>query len=178
VRDYCAVGFRVVMDVPSRSASADPATGREPISQWARIRVDEGVFHDLERGAKVVSVRPFEWGKIPQELQGARFLYSAGSERHTTSFTVEGSGTVLMAVTSSWTGGETDGDWVAECVSRNDLEAAGWTEVTRLRAGLLDWIVFRRDCVEGESFSYRTEKYLAPILIVKEGNAPGSLYQQ
>ncbi len=79
-----------------------------------------------------------------------------------------------MACTTRWGGGGNEsGDWVSELTTREELETQGWAEyVTGLSTRHIgdtepsvEYVVFSRDCVAGEIFTYRTEKYAPPTII-------------
>ncbi len=89
-----------------------------------------------------------------------------------TTFEVLDNGPVLMACTIRWGGGGNDnGDWIPELTTRAELEAQGWAEFatglkdTRLSGEIQEYVIFSRDCLAGEVFTYRTEKYRPPIII-------------
>jgi hypothetical protein len=91
----------------------------------------------------------------------------------TAEFRIAKTGAVMLAVTDRWGGGGGGGEWQKEIVNRGQLEAAGWRACGELDSYIkidgssVRWIVFTRHCERGESFSYRTEKYVAPVLIIK-----------
>ncbi len=85
-----------------------------------------------------------------------------------------------MAVTTRWGGGgNSSGDWIPELTTREELEQQGWVEFATgltdssddFAESYLDYIVFRRDSLAGEVFTYRTEKYRPPTLIRSEVTA-------
>ena len=100
-----------------------------------------------------------------------------------TTFEVLMDGPVLMACTTRWGGGGAGGEWEDELTTREELEEQGWVEFA---TGLSDtryvpdeeprpfheYIVFRRDSVAAEVFTYRTEKYRAPLIIRSETVIP------
>lgn len=91
-----------------------------------------------------------------------------------TTFDVLTDGPVLMACTTRWGGGgNSDGDWEDELTTREQLEGQGWVEFATglgiAEVGLpypgVEYIVFRRDSIAGETFTYRTEKYEPPLIL-------------
>ena len=100
-----------------------------------------------------------------------------------TTFEVLTDGPVLMACTTRWGGGgNSSGDWIPELTTQEELEEQGWVEfATGLTVahvgypypeGSFEYIVFRRDSVAGETFTYRTEKYVAPLIIRSQTVVP------
>jgi len=154
----------------------------------ADVAVDSpgGQFAPLEVGEfiNVIDHRYF-WYEVPTFAEEQNFLFwqvllSGGSADGITTFEVLSDGPVLMAVTTRWGGGgNPDGDWMPELTTREELEQQGWVEfatgLSDTRDGLPgpghEYIVFRRDSVAGEIFTYRTEKYRAPMIIRSEVTA-------
>lgn len=150
-----------------------------------------GSFVPLEIGARFWGspASMATWHEFPEFVERAMPLhfwqvYGAGWEpiasNGIVSFEVITDGLVLMAVTDRWyhsgsSGG--DVDWIPQLTSRDELIEQGWAEVA---AGMLVWdhkldcisgtghIVFRRDSLAGESFTCRTEKYIAPMLLTTQ----------
>ncbi len=124
----------------------------------------------------------YVWGDVPEFFvqQNASFWQYEHTDYPTledgvVEFEVLNSGPVLMACTTRWGGGgNSDGDWEDELTTREELEQQGWTEystgLTLRHFGYpsepsIDYVIFSRDCVAGETFSYRTEKYEPPTII-------------
>lgn len=89
-----------------------------------------------------------------------------------TTFTVLDTGPVWMLTTTRFNGGgNSSGDWMPDVTHRSQLEAQGWHEI---HAGIFDgqhnYLIFERNSVAGEIFTYRTEKYIPPIVL--SGAAP------
>lgn len=100
-----------------------------------------------------------------------------------TTFEVLNDGPVLMACTTRWGlggGGNIYESWYPEITTRAELESQGWTEFTTgLKdaelggpAPCVEYVIFRRDCVAGEEFTYRTEKYRPPMIIRSINTVP------
>jgi hypothetical protein len=97
-----------------------------------------------------------------------------------TTFEVLTDGPVLMAVTDEerWGWGYND----EPITTRAQLEAQGWVEFAgglivahtgyTYPEGSWQYIVFRRDSVAGETFTYRTERYCPPVIIRSERVIP------
>ncbi len=97
------------------------------------------------------------------------------------SFRVLSDGPVLLAVTDRWGGGgNSSGDWIPELISRSEFEAQGWavyaTPITLQDSagnpGDKTFSVFIRDSLAGETFTYRTEKYIPPLLLTTQFSVP------
>ena len=160
-----------------------PSTHRHNLlkGRFAKVRMvnapKDGRFFPLRANAPVnLGARYLHWSKIPPEFKGLYF-FKNNEQQGTTQFQITSSGTVLMAVTTRWAGGGGGSDWKRELVTQKDLESKGWRKVGRLGSyykvggSLQDWIVFARHCKKGESYSYRTEKYVAPVIMLKEPDA-------
>ena len=127
-------------------------------AKWDRL--DEGV-------AMVSDERENTAGEIPMEFRGRPFTRLTAGQGKTT-FKVVRDGVVLMACTDRWgKGGNSSGNWKPELTTRAELERQGWSEVAilPLTDKKMVWIVFKRACKAGETFTYRTEKYNPPLLI-------------
>ena len=122
---------------------------------------------------------PRVWKTISANLRGARFLRNRDKNQGTVHFRIVKSGRLLMACTGRWGGGgNPSGGWKSQIISRDQLLAQGWKPIdAELISHLpnhpqesdLRWGVFERFCQEGETFKYRTEKYVAPIVILDSG---------
>ena len=93
------------------------------------------------------------------------------------SFDVLEDGPVWLAVTTRFGGGgNPSGDWIPELITRAELEADGWSEIATDMKSVnsafnfigLDFIVFERQSFAGESFTIRTEKFVAPLLLTTQ----------
>lgn len=154
-----------------------------------------GEFVPLELNAPVLgyNLSRYTWNAIPslldkQPLHFWRVNGTGGgtdplSEYGIISFNVVESGPVWLAVTTRFGGGgNPSGDWIPELSSRADLEADGWSGIA---TGLnvfnhstndigLEFIVFERQSIAGESFTLRTEKYWPPMLLTTQISEPTS----
>jgi hypothetical protein len=155
---------------------AEPAVGKsDPLrGRFAKVQVLSGGEFVALQGDVPVSTddRYFHWSNIPTEFKGFRFLRNR-EQQGTTKFQITSPGIVLVAVIGPRYSGNSGGGWQKEIVTQKDLEAQGWREIGKLdsrfkdNSNALGWVVFARDCKKGESFSYRTEKYVAPVLLLK-----------
>jgi len=112
---------------------------------------------------------------MPRSLhfQGFRFTKKNKQSAATLRFKVLTDGLVYLACTSRFgTPKNGSGDWKSELISEKQLHEQGWHQLraVELKTGANDyvWWVYSRTCKAGEAFSYRTEKFVAPILLVKE----------
>jgi hypothetical protein len=91
-------------------------------------------------------------------------------------FTITQTGPAYMAVTTRFGGGgNSSGGWIPQLTSEAQLEAQGWNQVAGttgladvdVLSGLTDvqFLIFERDSLAGDTFTYRTEKYVPPILL-------------
>ena len=101
------------------------------------------------------------------------------------SFEVLSDGPVLLAVTNRWGGGgNSGGGWIPELTTEQEFLDDGWVELTGPLAiynndieAVSDtyFTVYRRESSAGESFTYRTEKYHPPHLLVSPVTTPISV---
>jgi hypothetical protein len=149
-----------------------------PGGHYAPLEAGELVFKDYSR---------YSWHEMPTFAEEDSFLFWQIEKTGfpsvadgITTFEVLNNGPVLLACTTRWGGGGNDsGGWIPELTTREQLEDQGWVEFA---TGLADikngttvnrqYIVFRRDSVAGEVFTYRTEKYRAPLIIRSEAVIP------
>ncbi len=137
----------------------------------------EGRFAVLRESVPVWIEGPRAWKTVPPQLRGVRFLQNNNEYRGVTHFTVRKPGRLLMACTKRWGGGGNKrGGWTQQLVSREQIINDGWNPVDgQLVSHLpghptdtaLHWELFERNCRAGETFKYRTEKYAAPILLMR-----------
>lgn len=150
-----------------------------PGGQYAPLEVGLSINTNWDR---------YSWYEVPTFAEGGGFLFwqvektgfPAVADGITT-FRVLDNGPVLMACTTRWGGGgNSSGDWIPQLTTREQLEAQGWVEFA---TGLKDieqnapppdfeYIVFRRDSLAGETFTFRTEKYRPPLIIRSETVVP------
>lgn len=130
--------------------------------QWGLLKAGVDIYSDTDR---------YQWEEIPEDLIGIRFLQHPKHQGVLT-FSVESSGLVFIATSTRWnSGGNSSGDWQEEVMLEKDLRRNGWRKVrafddlTSTDPG--EMAVFFRFCQAGESFRIRTEKYVAPILLIR-----------
>jgi hypothetical protein len=157
----------------------------------ATVNVQEpGAYESFAVGQKVGSVySPVGyWHTIPTVLAGGTLQsFSLGfdpakanaEEYGKLDFTMTSTGPVWMLTTTRFGGGgDSSGDWLPEVSTQAQLEADGWHVILQgvetetgygaFGTNPLDnfgWLLFERQSVAGESFSIRTEKYIAPVIL-------------
>jgi hypothetical protein len=134
------------------------------------VKVEYAEWDKLKSGADCYGdTSKYHWSSIPAGLDGVRWTKHE-SKASTLQFTVKEPGLVFMAVTTRFGGGGEAGDWQKALINAEGLEKEGWHRLTQfdgLRNTDVGWIVYYKECGAGESHSYRTEKYVAPILLMR-----------
>lgn len=164
--------------------TADVAV-QSPGGKYAPLKLRESINTNWNR---------YAWYDVPELAGQGNFLFwqteltgfSTPADGITT-FKVLTDGPVLMAVTTRWAGGgNSSGNWKHELTTREELQRQGWTEIAM---GLADsqgertepdheYIIFCRESCAGEVFTYRTEKYRAPIILRSETVTPERTVQR
>jgi hypothetical protein len=130
------------------------------------FEVEGAEFAPFKKGESLISGKKSDvWGEIPETLNG--MLFSRYLNRQTVTARVKflEDGVFYMAVTTRWLGKDNGGDWQKECLNDTQIKNLGWKEVDRAQSSYLDWIVYKKNCKKGEVFNYRTEKYIAPVIM-------------
>ncbi len=138
-----------------------PATGTGPSTYWHAIPavLNEASLQYDYLTPDPSKTDPVQYGKLD--------------------FTVETSGPVWMLTTTRFGGGgNSGGDWLPEVSTESQLEANGWQvilEGVQTETGYspfgqnapdnFGWLLFQRSSSAGETFSIRTEKYNAPVIL-------------
>ena len=137
------------------------------------------------------------WDSYPAPLTSGPLLFdfltddptkTSGIQYGKLDFTVETNGPVWMLTTTRFgEGGNDSGGWVPELSSESQLQASGWsiiaqgiqTESGYSAFGSSDnyldnftYTLFQRQSVAGETFSIRTEKYYAPVILQNVAPVP------
>ena len=142
------------------------------VEKLATVLVEGAVRMPLRPGAKVYGDNhDHSWVTVPALFSGNQFFQAAQMKEPVLKLKVLSDGLVYLACTSRWGGGGSGGDWRSELVTQAQLEAQGWHVVDSARELKTTeedhtWLAFSRQCKAGESFKYRTEKYLSPIVII------------
>ncbi len=113
----------------------------------------------------------YVWEVVPKSLNGVRFLVLP-HHSGVLSFKVQTDGLVFMATSTRWNGGgNSSGDWKDEVIEEKDLKRKGWRKLRTFRklsnTDTGKMAVFYRFCKTGEIHSIRTEKYAAPMLLIR-----------
>jgi len=149
---------------PAPGPVSRPPLGAKPTPVRAKVEAEAVVMTPLVKGAKVWADRDYQFVFIPPSLDAMQFTQSKAHAR-TLRFKVLSDGLVEMACTSRFA--ETD----PEAMTDEKLRRKGWRRKRgeELRDGQPGyvWWIYARQCKAGESFSYHTEKYAPPFLLVK-----------
>ncbi len=134
---------------------------------------DQGGFQPLYEGANLWADQGNVWRTIPPYLDNMVFWKYANRKSGTANFVIEQPGIVVLAATTRW-GRPVSGDrqWVATAATQKSLLADGWHELGQIAdsSAVTDWLVFWRNCRAGETFGLRTEKYCAPIVMLRNND--------
>ena len=113
----------------------------------------------------------YQWEQVPESLRGVRFLVLP-HHSGVLNFKVQSDGLVYMATSTRWNGGgNSSGDWKGEVLLERDLRRKGWRRLRAIKelstTDTGEIAVFYRYCESGETHSIRTEKYAAPMLLIR-----------
>ena len=138
---------------------------------FAAVEVKNSVKTNLKVNAKIFGDSDiYKWVSFPIPLRGV-FFQPNKKHQGVTEFQIKKAGKVIIAVTDRWGGGGSIGDWAKHIITKSELQSAGWKFIGNIfgtYGGPNErWEVFIRDCKAGETFRYRTEKYVAPIVIIQ-----------
>lgn len=130
--------------------------------QWATLAAGVHPYSGDQR---------YQWIDIPAELQGVRFLLLP---KHTgvLKFKTSSPGFVFFATSKrGFASGNSSGDWRDEVLFEKDLRRRGW-KILRTKGELRNddtgvQVIYYRVCSAGEEHEIRTEKYAAPMLLVR-----------
>jgi hypothetical protein len=156
-----AVAPAAVVEQPKPPVTLPVGTKAGPA--LAKVEAQDTVSTPLAVGSKIYSDRNNKITAIPQQFEGFNFT-QCKVRAVTLHFTVLSDGLVYLACRSWMPGGKDN-------LSEEQLRQKGWHK--QKDAEIIDddgnhhWWVYSRTCRRGEKFSYRTEKYSAPILLVK-----------
>lgn len=145
-------------------------------NELAVVKVENERWGNLREGEKSFSDADYKWEKVPESLKNVRFSLS-GKHSHTLRFVVEKPGFVFIATSTRFPANRGSGDsWEAEALDLKGLRSSGWRHVRQFDGlsndgtGSVPWMVFYKVCDAGEVHSIRTEKYAAPVLLVKRNS--------
>ncbi len=130
--------------------------------EWAPLKVGVPVYARSDR---------YQWDRVPDAMRGVRFLVSplhAGVLK----FEVASGGLVYLVTSTRWDGGgNSGGEWKEEVLLEKDLRRKGWKRLQAFKnlstTDTGEMAVFYRHCEAGEKHSIRTEKYVAPMLLIR-----------
>ena len=133
---------------------------------------DQMVWAPLKEGVNIYgTTEKYQWKQVPDSMNGVRFLVLP-HHSGVLNFQVQSGGVVYLATSTRWGGGgNSSGDWQDDVLLENDLRRKGWKKLRafkKLRTNDTGEIaVFYRNCTAGEKHSIRTEKYAAPMLLIR-----------
>lgn len=136
---------------------------------FAKVNTGNSIIAKLVPGEKLYTDSEYVWVTIPEEYAGMQFAQPKNKHAATTSFGVESDGVVYVALYSRMQ--DQDGDRKDDIMSRREVERMGWKAVKG--KSLIsnetepEWLVFAKTCKAGETFALRTDKYCAPLILIK-----------
>lgn len=143
------------------------------IQKFAIVREKSGgKWAPLVEGAHLYSnSEKYQWKEVPEELAGTHYL-SLPIHEGAIEFEVSSDGYVFLITSTRWGGGgNSSGDWMKEVKVDRDLRREGWRELKGLSDLMTsdpgEMAIYWRDCKQGETFRIRTEKYVAPMLLIR-----------
>jgi hypothetical protein len=166
-----------VVPSPAKSlTSSGPKVGQpQPGSVLAKVEIEDSSALKLEKDVVIYGdSEKYKWTDIPGYFNGFEFTQNGGKSHKSPylKFKVTSDGLVYMACSTRGKRSGNGKDWQRELTSEEDLYAAGWQSLAdtfdlKSNEGFTRRIYFRT-CKSGETFSYRTEKYVAPTLLLKQ----------
>ena len=151
---------RAIFDVSQKSKLAGVSLTGELI--WKSLAEGVHVYSNSER---------YQWKNIPAELHNTRFL-SLPIHKGVLEFEVASDGLVFIITSTRWGGGgNSGGDWQESVMVEKDLRREGWRQLRKVKNLTAtdpgEMAVFWRHSKRGEKHSIRTEKYVAPMLLIR-----------
>jgi hypothetical protein len=135
----------------------------------AKVEVPGATIASLAKNAKLWTDRPVTLTNIPLRYHGFQFT-QLPAHQVTLNFTVAADGLVVLGCSARW-GSTADPEIAKTFMTEEKLVAEGWVRQKKdqidTSATDMQFLIFARHCKAGEHFSYRTEKYAAPILLVR-----------
>ena len=143
--------------------------GAKAADGLAKVEAPKMNITPLAKDEKLWSDRDVRLVKIPAKFKDYQFT-QAKAHSAALQFKVIEDGLVYMGCTTRW-GSTATTTAAKEFATALTLKKAGWTHVPgqeiTTTANDMSWTIFSRQCKAGEEFTYRTEKYAPPILLVK-----------
>lgn len=149
--------------------SAPPSSSSLASRSYAKINAGNMTISKLAPGKKLYEESEYVWTSVPEAYSGMHFAQPKNKHTASTTFDIESDGLVYLAIYSRIQ--DEDADKNDNMLSRRDIERQGWKEMKG--ENLLStednpkWLVFAKVCKAGESFTLRTDKYCAPIVLIK-----------
>jgi len=145
---------------------AGPPANRRPL---ASVEVQDAGILKLVPDEKVWSDRDVKITEIPPTFAGLQFTQFK-AHGLTLTFKVKTDGLVYLGCSARW--GATAAAEVAKSfMTAEKLEKEGWVReeayTIKTTARDMSFLIYSRMCKAGEEFSYRTEKYAPPILLME-----------
>ena len=130
--------------------------------EWVPLAKGHAIYSNSEK---------YQWEQIPGELKGTHFL-AFPIHHGVLEFEVASDGFIFMVTSTRWGGGgNSSGDWQDEVMLEKDLRRAGWRELKGIDELIAtdpgEMAIFWREGKRGETFRIRTEKYVAPMLLIR-----------
>mgnify|MGYP006279404333 FL=1 len=144
-----------------------------------------GRFMPLDSGI-ALNYRGHAWDSISPSVEDGDYFFwktenpdgVSGERLGKTTFEVAADGQIWLIVHGEFGGGGNSGgevDWTSELTTQDELESDGWADTgLRLHSSRRDgaypntWMLYKRDCTAGETFTYRTRKYSAPSVVIRQ----------
>lgn len=148
-----------------------PTASSPPLSPVvAKVDVKNSTIAKLAKGEKLYKESEYVWVAIPGEFDGMQFAQPKNKHTAKTEFEVMTPGVVYVAFASRWK--EDDDNKKDDILARRDIQRMGWkvmSEKSNIKSDEqgMEWVVAAKECKAGEVFSLRTDKYCAPIVLMK-----------
>jgi hypothetical protein len=141
----------------------------------AEVKVERVFKGELQTGAPIFNnwVNT-NWRNIPESLTG-RIVTKSSVRIPSIEFTVKKTGYIIMAVPDRWGKTDSKNKSGVKIITRKNLIKKGWKPAGFITGYFGDkndkWEVFIKKCKKGKKHKYRTDKEVAPVLIMKLQNS-------
>ena len=151
---------RAIIEVTQNPRLAEFNFMEDP--QWRPLAAGVHIYSNSEK---------YQWENIPDELRNTQFL-TLPIHRGVLDFEVASEGFAFIITSTRWGGGgNSSGDWQDSVLSEKDLRREGWRQLREIKDLVTgdpgEMAVFWRYCKAGEKHRIRTEKYVAPMLLIR-----------